>query len=196
MKFLTPILILLAAVGIFFWYVDPTYRDIQSLQAQANQYQSVLQSANDAATRRDSLINKFNSVSSDDLNHIQKALPDTADPVQLALVIGSYASKYGASIQEVTLPSLFRPATTTSLGAQAANLPSAVSALDPDKNNGSAYEIVPVSFKVDLTYNNFLSFLQDLERNLRIVDISNVAFTANSTGIYDYTFTVNTYWLK
>ena len=55
---------------------------------------------------------------------------------------------------------------------------------------------------------DFLSFLKDLESNLRIVDMSSIQFSSDSnTGLnlssssssteaYKYNFKIKTYWLK
>jgi hypothetical protein len=53
-----------------------------------------------------------------------------------------------------------------------------------------------LTFTVTATYNDFLNLLQDLESNLRLLDITNIAFHSTDTGFYDYTVTLNTYWLK
>ncbi len=57
-----------------------------------------------------------------------------------------------------------------------------------------------------LSYNNFINFTKDMEKNLRLVDISSVEFSAaegssnsksgNSNDVYKYNFKIKTYWLK
>jgi hypothetical protein len=64
-----------------------------------------------------------------------------------------------------------------------------------------------LQFSTEGTYSNFLSFVQDLEKNLRIVDISSIEFSSDtgtggvgmstsSPDTYTYTFKIETYWLK
>jgi Tfp pilus assembly protein PilO len=54
-----------------------------------------------------------------------------------------------------------------------------------------------VSFKVDSDYETFVSFLQDVEKSLRIVDVTDLTFTApDKSTNYDFGITIKTYWLK
>ena len=64
------------------------------------------------------------------------------------------------------------------------------------------YETFLLEFTIEGSYTDFVRFLEELELNLRIVDISNINFTANSldsdgdfSDVYDYTFTTKTYRL-
>ena len=42
--------------------------------------------------------------------------------------------------------------------------------------DSSAFIAVPVSFSIDGTYDNFLSFVKSVERNVRLVDVTDFAF--------------------
>ncbi|HQM18670.1 MAG TPA: hypothetical protein PLY98_00930, partial [Candidatus Paceibacterota bacterium] len=64
-----------------------------------------------------------------------------------------------------------------------------------------------MKFKVTGKYESFISFLKELEQNLRIVDVKSIDFKVpeaivSSDGrvtendIYDYTLKIETYWLK
>jgi len=74
------------------------------------------------------------------------------------------------------------------------------------------YGIWDLEFSTTGSYDNFINFINDLEHNLRIVDISSIDFSSdvavtagigagvgvspNSQQIYQYKFTIKTYWLK
>ena len=60
----------------------------------------------------------------------------------------------------------------------------------------SKYGTVGLSFSVNSSYDNFQNFLADLEKSLRLVDISDLSVAGNDTGIYDFSVGLKTYWLK
>ena len=50
---------------------------------------------------------------------------------------------------------------------------------------------------VTASYDNFIAFLKDLEKSLRLVDVVSLTFTApESSPTYDFTIGLKTYWLK
>ena len=60
-----------------------------------------------------------------------------------------------------------------------------------------------LEFSTEGSYENFFRFIEDLESNLRIVDIASIEFssasvsiTKSSTEYYRYNFKIRTYWLK
>ena len=66
------------------------------------------------------------------------------------------------------------------------------------------YGVWNLGFSTQGTYSNFVNFVKDLEKNLRIVDIVSVDFSSSSgigvnpalSSIYKYDFKIKTYWLK
>ena len=54
------------------------------------------------------------------------------------------------------------------------------------------------------SYSNFVSFVKDLEKSLRVVDVNSITFSSTesvgtsqaSSDMYKYEFKVKTYWLK
>ncbi len=68
------------------------------------------------------------------------------------------------------------------------------STLGPDTRQ---YGTMNLSFNVATTYDRFKTFLADLERSLRILDIESITFgEPNPVGNTTYTLRVRTYWLK
>ena len=71
------------------------------------------------------------------------------------------------------------------------------------------YGVFDLEFSTSGSYDNFINFTKDLEKNLRIVDISSISFSSEvssgiggaglktiSSEIYKYDFKIKTYWLK
>ncbi len=179
MKLLMPVFFLVIAGTIFFWYINPTYTSIQASLAKESQYDNALTRARDLETVRDQLLARYNTFSPNDINRLNKLLPDHVDNVRLILDLDSMASKYGMRVRNVSI--------------QADS-----SSQNPDQIGGGdqGYESMDISFTVSGTYDTFRNYLTDLEQSLRLVDVVGLTFTTNDTGVYDFTLNVRTYWLK
>ena len=123
-------------------------------------------------------------------------MPDNVDNIRLILEIGEIAKPYGMVLSDVKYD-----ASVSSNTKGVANVVAGAG----QNNLNSNYGILDLEFSTQGTYDNFLSFLNDLEHNLRIVDISSIEFssdTGSSTtssqqnDIYKYSFKIKTYWLK
>ena len=103
------------------------------------------------------------------------------------------------------------PEKTTDAGA-AAGAP-APAAVARSGNENMEYGSWDLEFSTTGTYNNFLSFIRDIEQNLRIVDIASINFSSSTLALggktgaggasdpalpetYKYDFKIKTYWLK
>ncbi len=179
MKVFFPLIFLAGAVGLFFWSIDPTYARIQALQQEEAEYDQALTRARELQEVRDDLIARSQAFSPSDLERLHKMLPDHVDNVRLIIDLDFMASQYGMRVRGVTI------AADESRSLQGA--------VGPDE---ATYESVVITFSVTGDYNTFRSFLTDLERSLRLVDITKLSFEANDTGLYDYSISLKTYWLK
>ena len=214
-----PLLLLLASVGLFFAYVNPTYNGLADLKQQTAKLDEALNKAKELQSIRDQLLSKYNTFSSGDLERLKKLLPDHIDNVRLIIDIDDIASRYGMSVTKVAISKSESGAQKNNAQAGTAvaeALPgvptgraSAAStgqggfSLPPRESrgavSGSAQEdlgTVDLSFSVSTSYETFLAFLRDLERSLRLVDVTKLSFNAASSNQYDFTITIRTYWLR
>lgn len=182
MKFLTPIMFLALAAAIFFWIVNPIYKDIKVLGAEKTNYDAAITRATQAGQKRDSLVNKHNTFTDADLERLNKLLPVTSDNIRLIVDLNAIASKYTSEIGGIAVN---EEAVTTSVVDPS---------LTPDQV--SAYKPIFVTFSATMTYDNFLRFLTDIQKNLRLTDVVNVKFTADSSGSYDFSITLKTYVMR
>lgn len=183
MNIITPIFLVLAAVGIFYGYTNPNYRgenaptNIVRLTNERKQYAELLSNSNDLITERNKLVEKNNNLSTNDLERLKKLLPDHIDNVRLIIDIEGIASKYGLNIRNISI--------NDSAGGEGA--------LGPDNN---PYGTLSLKFNIIAPYEKFKSFIKDLEESLRVIDIAGISFNSTDTGSYDYEVTIKTYWIK
>lgn len=180
MKSLLPILFVAAAAGIFFGFIDPAYSRVQELRAEESQFDQALTRSRELQQVRDQLLSRYNVIPEMQVTRLKKFLPDNVDNVRLILDIDSIAARYGMRTRNVQLQTTDDRPNRGQVG-----------------QSDSAYQSVVVTFSVTGPYDVFRSFIEDLERSLRLVDIIGISFSSANTGdVYDYSVSIKTYWLK
>lgn len=184
MNLIAPIFLILASVGIFYGYTNSHYqgqangsKNIVSLMDERKQYLNVLDKSSEFIEETNKLTKINNELSNDDLERLKKLLPDHIDNVRLIIDIDEMASKYGFRMGNIKIDN------------------GAVSG-DVVESDSKPYGTTILSFSITTSYSKFRSFVKDLEKSLRIFDITSVSFTANDTGNYDYNLVIKTYWIK
>lgn len=226
MNLLTPIILILASIGLFAGYINPAYtaetgsadpnaRSVKELQSEEKDYDDALNKTAEIERVRTGLQTQFKTIKQDDLKRIEKLLPDHIDSVRLIIDINDFAGEYGMSLSNLlvtasgVLPTAVSKA-SASAGATPPVQESAVSAgIGP---NGRNYDSVKLGFTVTGSYDNFRRFLKRLEESLRVVDIVSLSFgsvrggaaptaganqsSALSPDVYTYSMVIRTYYLK
>ncbi|TSC55978.1 MAG: Uncharacterized protein Greene041679_550 [Parcubacteria group bacterium Greene0416_79] len=191
MNNVTASLFILAAAGLFFGYVNSTYRtpsgsperlkkSIVELRAERTEYEEALLKAREIELAQTGLLDTYNSIKEEDRERILKLLPDHIDSVRFIIDVNTIAAGYGLTLQNIAL-----------LDDGAAEEDS--SSIGPHAASSRA---VLFRFSVSGPYDAFRSFLRDIESSLRLIDAENITFAAKEDGAYDYSVTVATYRLE
>lgn len=180
---------LIASIGLYFGFIDPTYKDALILKDKKSEFDTAIENSNKLSERRDILREKVNSFSADDLSRLDKLLPDYIDNVRLIMEIDRIALKHGMSLREVQLQGL-NLSNNNNLGNTSPVIGT------PPKD----YDKVALSFSVPSTYSTFKQFVKEMEDNLRISDVESISFSVpqkvNGQDIYQFSVSLRTYWLK
>lgn len=193
-RFLLPIILIGASLAIFMVFVRPLYSDISNLKAEVASYDEALANSKALLNERDKLTQKFNSITTTDLERIKKLLPENVDNIRLILEIEKIALPFGMALRDVK----YSPTKTSEVAS-----PSGVQA-PASISSQKEYGVFDLEFSTTGSYTNFLNFTKALESNLRIVDIASVEFSSDAGGAgvatanspYRYNFKIKTYWLK
>jgi hypothetical protein len=211
-RFLAPLILIGLSVAIFFTFTSPMYNEITAIKAQIAQYNEALDNSKNLENERDKLTKKYNAIDPNNIAKLQKLLPNNVDNIRLILEIEGIAAPYGMTLKDVKYDSTDTPKKTTAkagtpAGAAASGAPAitgggGVSSTASNKDYGTWN----LEFSTEGTYSNFLNFLKDLEHNLRIVDVSTIDFSSDSSSnstnknplqqVYKYNVKFKTYWLK
>ena len=187
MNIITPIILIILSIGTFFAYTDKNYRgqnlgngdkSIQELQVEYTNYQDALNNDKAIRDQRQKLQDIKGSISADNLTKLEKLLPDNIDNIKLIIDMNNIATKHGLELKGAKLD--------TSAKTDSAKLGA----------DNSKYGTVGITFSVTSSYDNFQNFLKDLEKSLRLVEITDLSVSGNNNGLYDYSVGLKTYWLK
>lgn len=183
MRTILPFVLLVAAIGLFFGYTNPTYTTATAIKSENDSYNSALNTAQQLRSQRDQLLAKRNTFSTDDVQKLQRMLPDTVDNIRLIIDINNIAARHNLSLTNVQLGSVSAGKTAGSQTAVG--------------QSGDPVGSVELGFGVVASYDNFQSFLLDLEHSLRLIDVEKIGFKNDVTNAQTstYTLTIRTYWL-
>ncbi len=193
-RFIFPIILAGLSVASFLMFTNPTYKEIAGYKAQAAAYNEALTNAKELQQVRDQLSDKYNTLPKEDIDRLEKLLPNNVDNIRLIIEIERIASTYGMVIKNVK----YDVSTTAAASAAPAVEGAEMQVLDQNRDFGT----FSLSFSTEGKYDHFLTFLSDLERSLRIVDVKSIAFTSADTNksgdptSYKYDIEINTYWLR
>jgi len=205
---MTPIISILMfalSIALVVLYAKPARPRIEALRQDISFLEDTLEQARELQSVRDKLLTKYNSFTPDDIERLGKLLPDHVDNVRLIIDIDEMARRYGLAIQDIEMKKRQEPLARTAavpegeddfaVGARAAReAAEAEEGLDEPK-----LSFLTLSFSVIAPYERFLAFLRDLERSLRIVDVTELSFTSSkdaATKGHLFKVAVKTYWLQ
>jgi len=190
MNSIISLFLLIASVGIFFGYINPTYgavtnmedikkRSIQELIQERDRYSDALNKTREIEHARTGLLERYNHIPLEDRERLEKLLPDHIDSVRLIIDVNNVASRYGMTLKNINLTGTEDVAT-------------APGAIGPREQQ---YKSIGLRFSVVGTYDEFRSFMKDLERSLRLADATDIRFLARESE-YDFSVIISTYRLN
>lgn len=187
---ITAIILIVLAAGIYFTVTESAWNADKDIKAVNDQYVTAIANAARLVSVRDKVLQSYNSISQSDRDRLDKMLPSTVDNIRLIIDLNSVAVQHGLSLSGIRAAA----SNASSRSSQPSVAPSMASA-----NSGigaPTLDTVEVSFSVKAPYQQFVSFLQDLEADLRIMDIKHLSVAVADDGTYSFTVDMNTYWLR
>lgn len=180
MKNSTAIILILISVGLFYTFTSSEYAKVQVLESEQEKYKEVLSGADAISEAGENLESSYEKVPKEEVARLAKILPDNVDTVKLALDLDGLAGKYGISVKKIRVEK------------SQSEIADAIEAV----NSALPYEKILISFSFISDYADFTGFLNDIERNARIMNIKEISFQPSESGLYEHNMTVETFWLK
>lgn len=167
-------------------YIAPLYGEVLALSAEKAQYTDVLAQSVELKTLRDNVQATYNSIPPQNIDQLNKILPDVIDNVGIVTNINAVAAQYGMTVRSVKITA-----------------PQSTDRTDVTTVSTQPYKMTNINFAVKGTYQQFISFLRDLEVNVHLTDVDALSIkspaasaTGSSSGIFEYTVDVRAYSLN
>ncbi len=174
-------ILIIVSVGIFFTVTDSRYQTIKAIRAENAQYVDAIRKSEELLKKRDVLAQAYSSIPAQDIERLNRMIPDSIDSVRLIIDIDAIGDRLGLSLKGIRI------------GEIAQEVPPEFT---PQAGTSQKAEAVPVSFSVTATYPQFLKLLEELEKSLRMLEITKFSFTAGDESTYDFSVDLTTYWLR
>lgn len=184
MKSLTPILVVIISIFMYYFYIVPLAGKVKLLAKMNSDYKTVIQEAIDLNAKRDQILQDYNTISQEDMDRLTKAVPDKFDSVTFINDLTSMANQRKLSLD----------------GFTTADNRSDTRQDDPTGLLAPTYRTTSASFSIIGKYSDVLGFLDDIETSLRVIDVVglDVELSDNTKpdSLVKVSLVVNTYSLK
>jgi hypothetical protein len=183
MKALLPIVLMIVSIALFFLQVTPLYSEVKGLRAESAQYDEALGYASELETLRVELAQKLESFPDQDLARLDHFLPRRLDTVRIILDVDGIALRNGVRLADFAVG---EPKATQS------------QAKGKTATTNTGYSTVSLGFTFTSSYGSASQFIRDLQRSLRLLDITMLTVKPSNTvpGQYDFNISLDTYWIN
>lgn len=206
-KLIYPFIFFALTVFGFFWYLQPTYNEIQSIQEEIAAYDRTLSQVQQLQSELNSELEKQDAITNQQLQRLNRMLPETVDTVRYLIELDQIAAQHGMSINGVSFsgaPARFGGSGGNNEGGSGGEVSEGDSnnVTNANKNTANGYNSLDTSFSVSGSYQDVQNFMRDIERSSRLMDI--ISFKLSTAdgggeeglqaGNNQYSFTIRTYW--
>jgi Tfp pilus assembly protein PilO len=174
--------VIAVSILTYFFLISPKIGEVKSLIAEKAQYADVLNKVEEINQKRDALLTDYNNIPQEDLDKLQKVIPDTFDAADFANDINNLATQFGLAIKTYAEESGQSNGTV-------------------DVQDAVPYKTHAVAFTVAGQYASFMKFLDAAETNLNLTDIDSLSIKSStdaksSQETLEITVKLSTYSLK
>jgi len=101
-KLLLPVCLVGLSVFLFFWYIQPTWAEIQDIQSQTQEYKTALANVSELQNQVEQKLLTRDQISAPKKQRLNTILPDTFDPVQFLIELDRLAEDSGMIVENVS----------------------------------------------------------------------------------------------
>ncbi len=184
-KNLTPIILLILAIGIYFTFTKAKIEEIKSVRTVNAGYEKALENSEKLIKVRDQVLKTYKQIDPKSIERLQKIVQDNIDNVRLIIDMKNIGLQQGLILKNI------KTSASNSLTP-----PQGSSNAINTNSNSDLYNTMTLSFDVTASYESFIQLLKTIESSLRILDVTKINISANDGSIYDYKVELKTYWLK
>lgn len=187
-KLITAVFLTIGAVIIGYLFLYPAWQEFQSLRERNLELQQESAEFDSLIQRRDALIAEINTISKEQRELLDQTIPLGAKAAEFIVDIEAITKKRGLTLKRIDLAGSVEVKTAGAGQPTTSRTPIVAQAQE-------AILEFPIGISVSGSYESFKSFLQDLEKNLRITDIQDISFVAPTKGdTLDVNLKIKTYF--
>jgi len=190
-RIIRPVAALVLALLVVIFFVRPKIADLNALQAESNQYADVLSKATEFNRLIEQLYSQQNALSALERERLDTFVPPVIDEIRALVDLEKLANQHGMIFQDITAE-----LQDEAVNDEPSRASRSRSAEDVDGELfGGRLESREVSFSVLGTYEQFRSFLRELERSLVLMEVTKIEFAGSEEGVEltNYDVTVRLY---
>lgn len=164
MNRLLPLVLILSSVWMAYSFIKPKAAELPQLMILIGERMLTLEDAEKIISLRTSLLAQYQAVSPENLARLDTLFPATFDSVRMAFDITNLATSHGLEVTaiDVTKPEVLKEV----INADGSISPPPV------------FVSAPLDLSVIGSYENLFAFLTDVERGLRILDMTSISLTS------------------
>ncbi len=190
---ITPMLSILVAILIFIFVVKPNYNDILHIRTEIEAYKHATEQYAVYNSAVDSLKLIKNSTKLDQRQKLDALVPKTLDDSHLLVDLEQIIIRNNLLLGRVNAAN-DKNSKPVELGKDKTARTEETDATNPS-NLRSTLSTLDVTFDVMGSYSDFKNFLEDIEKSVTLMEVTNISFKNNEEGFNLYTVTVRTYGL-
>ncbi|HEY4510547.1 MAG TPA: type 4a pilus biogenesis protein PilO [Candidatus Paceibacterota bacterium] len=185
MKIITSVILIIAGGLLFYSLTVPALNEVKAVKVEIADYNEALQDSKSIQAKRDELLTSYNSISPADREKLDKFLPSSVSSIKFIVEVEDIVRRRGLLLKSIDI---VEPKRSVETNAPAAS--------ESQEENFFPYGSIPVSITLSGSYSSFLSFLGDISKDLRLVDINNLVFTSGEKDSYEFNLKATTYYQK
>ena len=181
MKTILTIILLLASVGLVFFAARPVWSEIASLRAERAAVEDALARLKDLQGLRDDLLKTYNAIPRSKIDRLYDFLPPKPDSGNILVMLEKLTRDRNIRLRRIE----FIKEAHLSAGA------GRIIIKEAPKFNTISY-----NFTVAASYESFRSLLSAMEKNLRIIDVTDISFAGGASNLFEFTLKAKSYYQK
>ena len=160
-------------VGIF--YLGPAWHTFQTIRSTTQNLADISTELDDLIQNRDTLIETINEISKNDLDRLQRALPQGINGAQFLVILEAAIVRFGLQINGIDIATAPVGTVGTS-GTRAQPKPINTPAAKAPTTIGE----LPFSITVTGSYESIKNFIATLEQMVPFIDVTEISFNSPS----------------
>lgn len=190
-KALTPIIALLVAAGLAFTYVQPTFLKIRDTERQKEEYSNAFKQAESLQASINRKLEEKEAFDRVSLERLAQLIPQDIDEVSIILNLDTLAKEHGLSLANIEIAEQGGGAGDADEDIRDPNAMEMEAGIEEGSDVAASH--VDISFSVQGTYEEFQTFIEDLEKSLAIHEVMKLDLGETEGDLYDFDMTIRTF---